>query len=154
DAGLGELFAAQAARTPDAVAVVHGTEELTYRELDARANRAAHRLIAEGVRAGSRVALLQERSVDAVVSTLAVVKAGAVYVPLDTRYPMERIQLIVEQSDVDFFVTDRDPGAVRLPERARVFPTGATSGTEGDPGVRVHPDQPVYAMFTSGSTGV
>ncbi|MFF9767190.1 amino acid adenylation domain-containing protein [Streptomyces sp. NPDC014636] len=154
DAGLGELFAAQAARTPDAVAVVHGDQELTYRELDDLANSTAHRLIAEGVVAGSRVALFQERSVNAVVGTLAVVKAGAVYVPLDTRYPVERVQLIVEQSDVDFFVTDRDPGAVRLPERAKVIPSGATCEAQGDPGVRVHPDQPVYAMFTSGSTGV
>ncbi|WP_251094766.1 non-ribosomal peptide synthetase [Streptomyces sp. Caat 7-52] len=153
-AGLGELFAAQAARTPDAVALVHGDQELTYRELDALANSAAHRLIAEGVVAGSRVALFQERSVNAVVATLAVVKAGAVYVPLDTRYPMERVQLIVEQSAVDFFVTDREPGAVRLPEGAKVIPSGAASENQGDPGVRVHPDQPVYAMFTSGSTGV
>ncbi|WP_328552724.1 non-ribosomal peptide synthetase [Streptomyces sp. NBC_00358] len=155
DAGLGELFAAQVARTPDAVAVVHGGEELSFRELDGRANRLAHRLIAEGVGVGSRVALFQERSVDAVVATLAVVKAGGVYVPLDTRYPMERVQLIVEQSDVSFFVTDRDPGEVRLPAGAKVVPGAAPDqGDAGDPGVRVHPDQPVYAMFTSGSTGV
>ncbi|MGQ4390613.1 amino acid adenylation domain-containing protein, partial [Streptomyces sp. SAS_270] len=155
DAGLGELFAAQAARTPDAVAVVHGGEELTYTELNERANRMAHRLIAEGVRPGSRVALFQERSVDAVVTTLAVVKAGAVYVPLDTRYPMERVQLIVEQSDVSFFVTDREPGAVRLPAGARPIPAGQPDqGDASDPAVRVHADQPVYAMFTSGSTGV
>ncbi|MET9412249.1 amino acid adenylation domain-containing protein [Streptomyces sp. NPDC002935] len=155
DAGLGELFAAQVARTPDAVAVVHGGEELSYRELEERANRLARRLIAEGVGVGSRVALFQERSVDSVVTTLAVVKAGGVYVPLDTRYPMERVQLIVEQSDVSFFVTDRDPGEVRLPAGAKVIPSAAPDqGDAGDPGVRVHPDQPVYAMFTSGSTGV
>ncbi|WP_328745020.1 amino acid adenylation domain-containing protein [Streptomyces sp. NBC_00285] len=155
DAGLGELFAAQVARTPDAVAVVHGGQELTYRELDSLANRAAHRLVTEGVGVGSRVALFQERSLNSVVTTLAVVKAGGVYVPLDTRYPMERVQLIVEQSDVSFFVTDRDPGEVRLPAGAKVVPSAVPDrGEAGDPGVWVHPDQPVYAMFTSGSTGV
>ncbi|MYQ88409.1 AMP-binding protein, partial [Streptomyces sp. SID4936] len=80
DAGLGQLFAAQVARTPDAVAVVGEGRELSYRDVDALANRAARRLIGEGVRPGSRVALFQERSVSAVVTTLAVVKAGAVYV--------------------------------------------------------------------------
>ncbi|MEU7413574.1 amino acid adenylation domain-containing protein, partial [Streptomyces sp. NPDC042638] len=152
DAGLGELFAAQAARTPDAVAVVHGTQRLTYRELDERANRLAHRLIAEGVRAGSRVALFQERSVDAVVSTLAVVKAGAVYVPLDTRYPVERVQLIVAQSSIGYFLTDTTVTGLQLPAGARLLQVAGLDGAgpdASDPGVRVHPDQPVYAMFTS-----
>ncbi|WP_073967626.1 non-ribosomal peptide synthetase [Streptomyces sp. CB02460] len=152
--GLGELFAAQVARTPDAVALVEGARELTYCELDGRVNAFARRLIAEGVVPGSRVALFQERSVDAVVATLGVVKAGAVYVPLDTRYPMERVELIVGQSDVGFFVTDRERGAVPLPEGTKVLTGGATAEDRTDPGVRVHPDQAVYAMFTSGSTGV
>ncbi|WP_369260978.1 amino acid adenylation domain-containing protein [Streptomyces sp. R35] len=155
DAGLGELFAAQVARTPDAVAVVHATQELTYRELDERANRLAHHLISEGVEPGSRVALFQERSLDAVIATLAVVKAGAVYVPLDTRYPMERVQLIVEQSAVKVFLTDRGPESLQLPAGARAISVAAPAeGDASDPHVPVHPDQAVYAMFTSGSTGV
>ncbi|WP_167349470.1 AMP-binding protein, partial [Streptomyces durhamensis] len=139
------------------MAVVHGTEELTYRELDERANRLAHRLIAEGVGAGSRVALFQERSVNAVVTTLAVVKTGAVYVPLDTRYPVDRVQLIVAQSSIGFFLTDTDLAGLQLPPGARLFDVAGLDGTgtdASDPAVRVHPDQPVYAMFTSGSTGV
>ncbi|MFF1448588.1 amino acid adenylation domain-containing protein [Streptomyces sp. NPDC058274] len=154
-AGLGELFAAQVARTPDAVAVVHGTQELTYGELDEHANRLAHRLIAEGVAPGSRVALFQERSLNAVIATLAVVKAGAVYVPLDTRYPMERVQLIVEQSAVEVILTDRAPDDLQLPPGARALTTSVPAdGESSDPRVPVHPDQAVYAMFTSGSTGV
>ncbi|WTP28248.1 non-ribosomal peptide synthetase [Streptomyces sp. NBC_00203] len=143
------------ARTPDAVAVVHATQELTYRELDERANRLAHHLIAEGVEPDSRVALFQERSLDAVIATLAVVKAGAVYVPLDTRYPMERVQLIVEQSAVKVFLTDRGPESLQIPSGARAISVAAPSeGDASDPHVPVHPDQAVYAMFTSGSTGV
>ncbi|MFE6668283.1 amino acid adenylation domain-containing protein [Streptomyces sp. NPDC057697] len=157
DAGLAQLFAAQVVRTPDAVAVVGEGRELSYRELDALANRAARRLIGEGVRPGSRVALFQERSVSAVVTTLAVVKAGAVYVPLDTRYPADRVELIVNRSGVTHLVTDRDPGAAAPPAGVRVLsavPDGEGAPTDAsDPSVPVHPDQPVYAMFTSGSTG-
>ncbi|MEE1766758.1 AMP-binding protein, partial [Streptomyces sp. JV185] len=157
-AGLGELFAAQVVRTPDAVAVVGEGCELSYRELDGLANGVARRLMGEGVGPGDRVALLQDRAVGAVVATLGVVKAGAVYVPLDTRYPADRVELIVGESGVSYLVTDRDPGSLVLPAGVRVL--GAVSGDAGacadlsDPGVSVHADQPVYAMFTSGSTGV
>ncbi|MCX4733495.1 non-ribosomal peptide synthetase [Streptomyces sp. NBC_01363] len=156
--GLARLFAAQVARTPDAVAVVGEGRELSYREVDVLANGVARRLIGEGVRPGGRVALFQERSVGAVVATLGVVKAGAVYVPLDTRYPADRVELIVGQSGVTHLVTDRDPGSLVVPAGVRVL--GSVTGGEGeaseasDPGVSVHADQPVYAMFTSGSTGV
>ncbi|MFF3261848.1 amino acid adenylation domain-containing protein [Streptomyces sp. NPDC002932] len=155
EAGLGVLFAAQVARTPDAVAVVGEGRELSYRELDALANAAARRLIGEGVRPGGRVALFLERSVSAVVMTLAVVKAGAVYVPLDTRYPSERVELIVGQSGVSHVVTDRDAGVMAVPAGVRVLsPMSDGEGDSSDPAVVVHADQPVYAMFTSGSTGV
>ncbi|MFJ5818483.1 amino acid adenylation domain-containing protein [Streptomyces sp. NPDC093108] len=155
DAGLGQLFAAQVARTPDAVAVVGEGCEFSYRDVDAMANRAARRLIGEGVCPGSRVALFQERSVSAVVTTLAVVKAGAVYVPLDTRYPADRVELIVGRSGVTHLVTDRDPGSLVVPAGVRVLgPVTGAGGDSSDPSVPVHPDQPVYAMFTSGSTGV
>ncbi|WP_327335741.1 amino acid adenylation domain-containing protein [Streptomyces sp. NBC_01324] len=154
-AGLGVLFAAQVARTPDAVAVVGEGRELSYRELDALANAAARGLIGEGVRPGGRVALFLERSVSAVVMTLAVVKAGAVYVPLDTRYPAERVELIVGQSGVSHVVTDRDAGVFVVPAGVRVLsPMSDGEGDSSDPMVVVHADQPVYAMFTSGSTGV
>ncbi|MGW3099572.1 amino acid adenylation domain-containing protein [Streptomyces sp. NPDC001102] len=155
-AALPELFAAQAARTPDAVALTHGTQRLTYAELDRRANRLAHRLIAEGVRPGSRVALFQERSVEAVVAILAVVKAGAVYVPLDTRYPKDRVDLIVRMAGAQVFLTDRDANGLQLPQGARALAVAEAGGSFPDtaPEVGVHPDQLAYVMFTSGSTGV
>ncbi|MYV54386.1 non-ribosomal peptide synthetase, partial [Streptomyces sp. SID3212] len=154
DKNLAELFAAQTHRTPDAIAVVADDRELTYRELDTLANRTAHQLIAEGVRPGSRVALLQERSLTAVVTTLAVVKAGATYIPLDTRYPADRIQLVTGQSAITHLLTDREPGRLTLPPGVTTLTTGTHSADTTDPAVPVHPDQPVYAMFTSGSTGV
>ncbi|MFG3490885.1 amino acid adenylation domain-containing protein [Streptomyces sp. NPDC047972] len=156
-ASLPQLFAAQVARTPDAVAVTLAGERLTYAELDRRANRLAHRLIAEGVRPGSRVILFLERSLDAVVSILAVVKAGAVYVPLDTRYPADRIELIVRMSGPSLLLTDRERADLELPAGARALTVaGADVQDLPDtaPAVDVHPEQLAYAMFTSGSTGV
>ncbi|MFE0653939.1 amino acid adenylation domain-containing protein [Streptomyces sp. NPDC059534] len=155
-ASMPQLFAAQAARTPDAVAVTLAGRRLTYAELDRRANRLAHRLIAEGVRPGSRVVLFLERSLEAVVAILAIVKAGAVYVPLDTRYPTDRIELIVRMSGGTLFLTDRELAGLELPHGARALNvTDSTDGLpETAPEVEVHPEQLAYAMFTSGSTGV
>ncbi|MFF1498213.1 amino acid adenylation domain-containing protein [Streptomyces sp. NPDC058304] len=157
---LPEAFAAQVGRTPDAQAVVAGERSLTYAELDERADRLAHRLVDEGIRPGDPAILYNERSLEAVVATLAVVKAGAVYVPLDIRYPTDRINLIIRESKATVFLTDRPLGDLDLPEDARTIPVAGvadrTDGTADRPGrtPAVHPDQAAYAMFTSGSTGV
>src|SRR5205085_189397 len=86
------LFAEQVRRTPEAIAVVTDDVSLSYAELDARANRLAHRLVRFGVQPECLVGLLMERSVDLVVAELAIVKAGGVYVPLDVRAPAFRMR--------------------------------------------------------------
>ncbi|MFE4444386.1 amino acid adenylation domain-containing protein [Streptomyces sp. NPDC056820] len=152
-------FAEQAARTPDAVALsTDDGRELTYRELDARANRLAHRLIALGVGRETPVAVMQQRSVELVVAILAVLKAGGAYVPLDARYPQARLQLIVEQTAATVLLTDR-----AMSEDARAFPHQARllvvddatldGEPDTDPGIDGHPEQLAYVMYTSGSTG-
>ncbi|WP_157854705.1 non-ribosomal peptide synthetase, partial [Streptomyces griseofuscus] len=164
---LPEAFAAQVAREPAAPAAVMGERTLTYAELDERTDRLARRLIGEGIRAGDPVVLFLERSLEAVVALLAVVKAGAVYVPLDVRYPADRIALIIRDSKATVFLTDRDLTGFDLPEHARTIPVTGVADHPGDhpadpqataggadPLPRIHPDQPAYAMFTSGSTGV
>ena len=93
-----ELFEAQAERTPDAVAVVYEDEQVTYGELNARANRLAHHLRGLGVCPDARVVLCLERSVEMVVGVLAVLKAGGAYVPLDPSYPIERLSYMLEDS--------------------------------------------------------
>src|SRR5882757_8129636 len=93
-----ELFARQAERTPDAVAVVDGDRVLTYRRLDELAGRLAGRLIGRGVRRSDRVAVLMERSADLVVTLLAVWKAGAAYVPVDAAHPARRVAFMVADS--------------------------------------------------------
>ncbi|MCF5396344.1 amino acid adenylation domain-containing protein, partial [Pseudomonas syringae] len=92
------MFEAQVERTPQALAVVHGEQRLTYRELDQQANRLAHALIKQGVQPDSRVGICVERGADMVVGLLAILKAGGGYVPLDPAYPAERIAYMLQDS--------------------------------------------------------
>ncbi|HEU0054413.1 MAG TPA: condensation domain-containing protein, partial [Longimicrobium sp.] len=106
-----QLFEAQVQRTPDAAALVWGDESLTYRELDARANRLAHHLAGLGVGPESRVGVRVERSVENVVATLAVLKAGGCCVPVDTSYPPERMALMLADSAVRVLLSDGELAA-------------------------------------------
>ena len=92
-----ELIAAQASRTPNAVAVMFGEELLTYGELEQRANRVAHRLLASRA-SGTLVAICAERSLDMLVGMLGILKAGAAYLPLDPHYPTDRLAFVLEDS--------------------------------------------------------
>ncbi|MGK5695196.1 amino acid adenylation domain-containing protein [Streptomyces sp. URMC 128] len=157
---LGELFAAQAAATPDRVAVAADGVELTYAALDARANRLARRLMTLGVTVESPVALLLERSVDAVVATLAVMRAGGTYVPLHSGLPPERLAWVLRDVGATVLLTDREvpelPTRVVTLERTP-WPSEQAGGDQDDPGapdITVHPDRMAYVMYTSGSTGV
>ncbi|MGP8298317.1 non-ribosomal peptide synthetase [Streptomyces inhibens] len=158
---LPELFAAQVARTPDDIAVVSGDSELTYRQVDERTDSLARRLVREGVRPESRVALLMERTPDVVTAILAVAKAGAAYVPLDVTWPEERLRFILEDTRVAVVLSDRPAGELASvaggPAGPRVLHVGdvdLTEGLDGDHGfATVAPDQLAYVMYTSGSTG-
>ncbi|SES14724.1 non-ribosomal peptide synthase domain TIGR01720/amino acid adenylation domain-containing protein [Lentzea xinjiangensis] len=150
------LFAEQVRRTPDAPAVLSGDVVLTYAELDARANHLAHRLIGLGVRPEDPVGLLVERSTDLVVAELAVVKAGAAYVPIDGRAPAERVRRVLAEAGVAVVITDpaggRTTGSVHSGHVLLL--DGDRSGAADPVVVAVHPDQLAYVMHTSGSTGV
>ncbi len=154
-----ELVAAQARRTPEAVALVHGDLRVTYRELVDRANRLAHELIARGVRAGQVVGVLLDRDVDLVVAVLGVLTAGAGYTALDLRFPRRRLAGLVDRTGTPLVVTSASL-ADRLPDvpalvvddpgtAARVARHPATP-----PGVAVSAEDVACVMFTSGSTGV
>ena len=150
-------FAVQVRRTPDAVAVSAGHVWLTYRELDERANRLAHRLASLGVRAESPVAVLMERSVDVVVAILAIVKAGGFYLPLHSAYPLERKQWIMDQAGGPVLLADEVMRGRGLPRAGQVVMVDGgedlSAYPASDPRVETHPDQLVYVMYTSGSTG-
>ncbi|WP_342671919.1 amino acid adenylation domain-containing protein [Micromonospora rosaria] len=152
------LFAAQAARTPDAVATVDARGALTYAELDARANRLAHRLVERGVGPDSLVAVLMDRCTDLVATLLAVLKAGGAYLPLDAKAPPARMRTVLGNHDVVTLLADRHWADV-----ARDVTTGDLLIVDDDSFAAGPASAPVtattdgnlgYVMFTSGSTGV
>ncbi|MGC9501999.1 amino acid adenylation domain-containing protein, partial [Streptomyces sp. WG7] len=158
-ASVVEAFAAQVARTPEAVAVRWDGGVRTYRELDERADRLAARLVSLGVRPEERVALLMERSPEVVTAILGVLKAGAVYVPLDGRLPGARLASMTRLAGCRVVVTDGGTTTDALPgiEHEVPVPAGDDDRPEEPPvrapAVRVLPDSAAYVMFTSGSTG-
>ncbi|GGO95586.1 non-ribosomal peptide synthetase [Wenjunlia tyrosinilytica] len=160
--GLNEVFLARVAEAPDALAVASDVERLTYRELNARANRLAHRLIAAGVGRESAVAVRLERSVDVVVTSLAVVKAGGAYLPLPAGYPAERIRLVMSDTGARILIVDpanRTHAAAGAAEElgAAVLVVDGEEGLKdrptSDPDLPAHPDDLVCLLHTSGSTG-
>lgn len=149
-----ELFKHQVRRTPDAVAVNCGDEQLTYSELDASAERLARELQQSGVGPESLVAVLLDRSVELIVVLLGILKAGAAYVPLDPSYPQERIDDILKDSQSRLFITRRSL-AQRVPEQARVLwlDDEREEPAAGEISIDVTADNLAYVIYTSGSTG-
>ncbi len=162
------LFNRQAAATPDHTAVIGTAPEsvtgprqgmevfLTYRELDLRADRLALRLRREGVTPGSLVGMMMERSVEMIIATLAIVKAGGAYLPIDPSYPPARIRFILEDSAAKFLVTSRPYGEItRVREFLFPAPGGPSQALESGETVEsvTAPEAPVYVIYTSGTTG-
>ncbi|WP_262284300.1 amino acid adenylation domain-containing protein [Micromonospora sp. MA102] len=149
---LHRMVAAQAARTPDAEAVRHGDQALSYRDLDEAANRLARVLLRRGVNREDRVGVCLPRTPELVVALLAVLKAGAAYVPLDPAYPPARVAFMTADSGVRLVLTRADL-AGRFPDTAvpvdRLDPVA--DGT--DPVVPATPADLAYVIYTSGSTG-
>ena len=151
--GLHGLFERQARRTPQAVAVVCGDEQLSYAALDERADALARRLRAQGVLPDQLVGVCLPRSVAAVVALLGVMKAGAAYLPLDPAYPMERLAAMIEDADCVRIVTDMAGGALLARWPDRLVDVACGDACEGVPASAVSSGHLAYAIFTSGSTG-
>ncbi|MFE9435268.1 amino acid adenylation domain-containing protein [Streptomyces sp. NPDC006640] len=157
DSSLPRRFAEQATRTPDAVALTGFGGTLSYSELDVRAAELAQRLLALGVRPEERVAVLQERSPELIVSLLAVLKAGGAYMPLDPRSPADRLSAMARSSNARILLTDRashEAAQALAPDHLLVVDEplpDLTSPVGPLPDIR--PDQLAYVLFTSGSTG-
>ncbi|MET8771889.1 non-ribosomal peptide synthase/polyketide synthase, partial [Streptomyces sp. NPDC004658] len=165
DTTVADLFAAQVRRTPDAVAVETGDERVTYRELDARARKSAARLAGLGVRPEHPVGVLMDRHVELIVTQLALVRTGGVYVPLDGRAPVERLRRTLTEAGARLLLTDAGwqetarevlpgSGVLRVDDTPGADgPAAPARAGTGGPGASVHPDNVQYLMFTSGSTG-
>nr|QEO73684.1 AMP-dependent synthetase and ligase [uncultured bacterium] len=149
---LAELFSSQVAKTPDAVALTFRDDRLTYAELDARAERLADVLVARGVRPERVVGVALARSVDLVVALLAIHKAGAAYLPLDTGYPAERLAFMIGDAEPVVVLADRDGSGI-LPVDAPLLLVDELPPAEPRPRQAADPGNPAYVIYTSGSTG-
>jgi amino acid adenylation domain-containing protein len=150
-----ELFEAQAARTPEAVAVVDEQQRLTYAELERRANQLAWRLQGEGVGCESLVAVCLERSVELVVALLGILKAGGAYVPLDPSYPQGRLRFMLEDTQAEVILTEQQLAA-RLPQvsgKQLLLDEEREQESEARPPRLSQPESLGYVIYTSGSTG-
>ncbi|MDR8482042.1 non-ribosomal peptide synthetase, partial [Serratia nevei] len=156
DQTLAALFEQQVRRTPDATALVSGAESLSYAQLNARANRLAHALIARGVGPDSRVAVCAERGLHMVTALFGILKAGGAYVPLDPAYPGERLQYILQDADPVLLLADAagraalgEPATPQLALEAALPDTLSTENPER----RAQASHLAYVIYTSGSTG-
>ncbi|WP_060482016.1 non-ribosomal peptide synthetase [Pseudomonas sp. NBRC 111119] len=149
------LVEARAVATPEATAVCQGDEVLTYGELNQRANQLAHRLIADGVRCGDRVALCLNRTVERIVALLAVLKAGAAYVPVDPAYPPARIAYLLADSAPVLVLTQSGIGGLpaQLPRLDLDNPDTCFSRADNPQVPDLTPRSLAYLVYTSGSTG-
>ncbi|MEM8907004.1 MAG: amino acid adenylation domain-containing protein, partial [Bacteroidota bacterium] len=158
DICIHELFAEQATRTPDDIAVECDDRQLTYRTLEEAANRLAHLLVERGVKRGDFVAIYLDRSVDLVTGLLAILKAGGIYVPLDPANPRERLEVIIEDAASEILLTQQKmlddlPTTAKSiivleaeEERLAQLPTTA-------PVLEQDSRDMAYVIYTSGSTG-
>ncbi len=154
---LHELFEEIALTTPLAVALTYRGEDLSYGELNRRANRVAHRLSRMGVGPESLVGICVGRSLEFIISVLAIVKAGGAYVPLDLSYPLDRLNFMLRDTHPTVLLTGGDEIGVEAPwaTTLRVTSDVADFASESDtnPDVPVGPRNAAYVMYTSGSTG-
>ncbi|KAF1677374.1 non-ribosomal peptide synthetase [Bacillus sp. SKDU12] len=152
---LHQLFEEQVQRTPDQAAVIFGEKQLTYRELNERANQLARTLQSEGVHPDQPVGIMSERSLEMIIGLFGILKAGGAYVPIDPSYPEERIRYILEDSDTKLLLTQSHlrkgvpfKGKVLDLEDPRFFKEDASNLKK-----TVSPNHLAYVIYTSGSTG-
>ncbi|MCB0087815.1 MAG: AMP-binding protein, partial [Caldilineaceae bacterium] len=158
DKCIHHLFEAQAAQTPSATALVFQGQEVTYQQLNARANQLAHYLQSLGVGPEVLVGVCVERSVEMVIGMLAILKAGGAYLPLDPSYPSERVQFMLANAQPKLLLTQTDLN-LNLPtdftailDLNKTLATVATIDSH-NPQVNVTPTNLAYVLYTSGSTG-
>ena len=155
-------FDQQVERTPDHIAVKRGSEQLSFRQLQQQANRLGNWLLAQGLEKGQRIGICVDRSPSALVAVLGVLKAGGVYVPMDSRYPAERLAYMLEDSEATLLLTQAcvlqrlqeaeanlgETRVVLLDENPEYL-----DAPDSMPAVQLHGDDPLYVIYTSGSTG-
>ncbi|MEH1824947.1 MAG: non-ribosomal peptide synthase/polyketide synthase [Nostoc sp.] len=158
DLSIHQLFESQCLSTPDAIAVIFENQQLTYSQLNARANQLAHYLQSLGVRANMLVGICVERSLEMLVGLLGILKAGGAYLPLDPEYPQERLSFILEDAQVSILLTQQQLIESVPKHQARVVYLDSdwekiAQNSESNPSDTATPDNLAYVIYTSGSTG-
>ncbi len=150
-----QLIEAQAARTPQAIALTFGGQNLDYQQLNQRANRLAHKLIEQGVGPNVLVGLAVERSLEMVIGLLAILKAGGAYVPLDPAYPQDRLQHMMQDSAIALLLTQGhlQQGLPAFAGSTWLLEQSLDGYRVDNPEVGVTPEDLAYVIYTSGSTG-
>jgi amino acid adenylation domain-containing protein len=156
-----ELFEERVRAHPEVIAAVHSDRQLTYRELNARANQLARALLARGLAREAVVGVVTERNLDWMTAVLAIFKAGAAYLPIEPHFPADRIARTLSRADCRIVLTERgstatlDRALASLPGVEALFVEAAYNEghPDGDLGIEVAPEQLAYIYFTSGSTG-
>jgi amino acid adenylation domain-containing protein len=159
DVCIHHLFEQQVARTPTAIAIAFKSKQLTYQELNTRANQLAHYLILQGVQPDTLVGLQMERSIEMVIGLLAIHKAGGAYLPLDPDFPVDRLALMIEDSQAPIILTQQRlipkleiGGTVNVIAIDTIWSEISLQSTI-DPQPEVKPANLAYIIYTSGSTG-
>lgn len=154
-----QLFELQATKTPDAVAAAFQSQQITYQELNQKANQLAYQLTALGVQAETLVGVCVERSIEMLIVLLGILKAGGAYVPLDPSYPIDRLALMIEDSELTLLITQQNLRS-HLPATSATIlcvddPTSTLpiETTTHNPSNRITPENLAYTIYTSGSTG-
>jgi amino acid adenylation domain-containing protein len=155
---LHQLFESQVERSPGAIAVTFEDQQLTYQELNQKANKVAHHLQKLGVKPEVSVGICMERSLEMVIGILGILKAGGAYVPLDPTYPKERLFFTLQDASVPVLLTQQGllkQGLLELPENVIqvCIDTDISENTDTNPSSLVNPDNRAYIIYTSGSTG-
>jgi amino acid adenylation domain-containing protein/non-ribosomal peptide synthase protein (TIGR01720 family) len=158
DRCLHQLIAEQAARTPDAIAAIAAGRQITYRELERRANQLARHLCRAGVRPEACIGVCLDRSPELLIALLAVLKAGGAYLPLDVSYPKERIAALLQDARSSVVLTTQDLYGKVAMDRIRVICLDVeweqmSREPAATPEASVELDQLAYVIYTSGSTG-
>ena len=152
-----EVFEEQARVQPQTIAAVHGSRQLTYAELNARANHVARALSARGLTREGVVGVVAERNLDWLTAVLAIFKAGGVYLPVEPHFPPERVAKMLSRAGARLVLTDgsgaASGGAARCAPTLLIDTAHEEGHSDADLGIAVTPDQLAYIYFTSGSTG-
>ncbi len=157
DKSITELFEAQAIKTPDATAIGHKEEKLSYKELNERANQLAHYLVSKGVTEETLVPVCMDRSTEMIVAVLGILKAGGAYVPIDPEYPAERISYMLEDTAAKLIISSKETDKETIAKTGIEIIEADAEAISKQPKENlkktIEPHNLAYVIYTSGSTG-